>query len=52
MLKYALVFDPISFKLMTVGSGRLSADYWEDVGVKFSIAWKLEFDILLLRFVG
>ena len=37
-------FDPVSFKLMTVGSGRLSVDYWQDVGVEFNIAWKLEFD--------
>ena len=50
MLKYALVscFDPISFTLMTVGYGKPSVDYWEDVGVNFSIVWKLEFVIWLL----
>ena len=46
-------FDPVSFKLMTVGSGRLRADDWEDVGVKFNIIWKLEYDILvIILFVG
>ena len=38
---------------MTVGSGRLRADDWEDVGVKFNIIWKLEYDILvIILFVG
>ena len=41
-------FDPVSFKLTTVGSGKLSVDYWENVGVKFSMVWKLELDIWLL----
>ena len=33
---------------MTAGSGKLSVDYWENVGVKFSMVWKLELDIWLL----
>ena len=44
-------FDPISSKLMTVGPGRLSVDYWEDVGVNFSIVWQLEFEKWLLYYL-
>ena len=47
-VKVRTCFDPISFKLMTVGPGKPSVDYWEDVGVKFSVIWKLELDIWLL----
>ena len=39
MLKYALVFDPISFKLMTVEPGKINVDYWEDAEVKVTVLY-------------
>ena len=47
MLKYALV-STLFHSRMTVGPGRRSVDYWEDVGGKFSIVRKLDFEVWLL----
>ena len=50
-VKVSTCFDAIPLNLMTVGPGRLSVDYWEDVRIKFSIVSKLQFEIWLLYYL-